>query len=212
MAKRKAGNTTSKEVFITALAALGLLCAPTASAGPIGFNGEYDYATWTASSNIPGPLTTVSTIDGPQQILTLYEPNGSGSGGPSMSGGFDFSHDVAATGTVSFDWAFNWDIDSCCSGFEFYINSTLYNLADGYPGNADANNGGDVSGSFSAPVNAGDTITFEAFTADNCCGAADTVITNFDAPTSGAPEPASMLLFGSGLLGVAIATRMRRKA
>jgi len=53
-------------------------------------------------------------------------------------------------------------------------------------------------------------ITFEAFTADNCCGAANTVINNFDAP--GTPEPATMLLFGSGLLGVTLATRKRRKA
>jgi hypothetical protein len=211
MDKRMTGNTTSKGIFSAALAVLALLCASTASAAPIGFNGDYDYATWTASSGIPGPLTTVSTIDAPQQTLTLFEPDGAFSGGPSESGGFDFSHVVPSTGTVSFDWAFNWDIDNCCSGFEFYVNSTLFNLANGFPGNPDANNGGDVSGSFSTSVNAGDTITFEAFTADNCCGAANTVITNFDAPAD-VPEPASMLLFGSGLLGVASAARKRRGA
>jgi hypothetical protein len=204
------GNTTSKVVFVIALAVGILLVTPTASAATIGFNGYYDYPTWTASSNITGPLTTVSTIDATHQTLTLYEPDGNYSGGPRMAGGFDFSHTVNGAGTVSFDWAFNWDIDSCCSGFVFYINSTEYDLANGYPADPYASNGGDLSGSFTASVNAGDTIKFEAFTADNCCNAANTVITNFDAPA--APEPASMLLFGSGLLVVAIAARKRRTA
>jgi hypothetical protein len=177
-----------------------LMFVGAAFAAPIGFNGAYDYATWTASSNIPGPLTTVSTIDGTQQTLTLYEPDGESSGGPNMAGGFDFSHTVLATGTVSFDWAFNWDIDACCSGFNFYINSTLYNLANGYPGNPGNNTGGNGSGFFSALVSAGDTITFQAFTADNCCDAANTVITNFDA--SEVPEPVSMMLLGTGLAGI----------
>jgi hypothetical protein len=204
------GHMTSKGVLTAALVAVGLVCASTASAAAIGFNGIYDYATWTASSNISGPLTTVRTIDGTQQILTLYEPNGNSVGGPIQPGGFDFSHIVAATGTVSFHWAFDWSIDTCCSGFVFYINSTEYDLANGYPGNPSRNTGGNASGDFSAAVNAGDTIKFEAFTEDNCCGAANTVITNFDAPS--VPEPASMLLFGSGLLAVAIAARKRRSA
>jgi len=134
-------NTTTKSLLIAAVAVLGLLCAATASAAPIGFNGFYDYATWTSSSNISGPLTMVSTIDGPQQTLTLYEPNGNFSGGPDQPGGFDFSHTVATAGTVSFNWAFNWDVDICCSGFVFYINSTEYDLANGYPGNIYRNTG-----------------------------------------------------------------------
>ena len=211
MSKRLRAERTIRGWVVKTLAASAILCAPTAFAATIGFNGYYDYATWTASTNISGPSTTVSTIDGTQQTLTLFEPDGADFGGPNMEGWFNFSHTVGSTGNVSFDWAFNWDIDSCCSGFNFYINSTLYNLADGYPGNPYFDNGGDLSGTFSAPVVAGDTITFQAFTADNCCEAANTVITNFDAGT-GAPEPGSALLFGIGIAGILLGRRLNRRS
>jgi len=177
--------------WIAALLFSGALFVPAATASTIGFNGDYDYATWTASSNIPGPATTVRTIDDSQQTLTLYEPDGADFDGPVQAGEFDFSHTVSVTGMVSFDWTFNWDIDACCSGFGFYINSSLYQLA--FDGNA--------SGSFSAPVTAGDTITFAAFTDDNCCQSANTVITNF-AATSNTPEPGSAFLVAAGLAGL----------
>jgi hypothetical protein len=177
-----------------------------AHATTTGFNGTYDYATWTSSNTIGAP--TASTIDGTQQTLTLYEPNDSDDG---FSGDqtFNFSHVVASSGTVSFDWAFNWDVDSCCSGFNFYVNNTLYNLADGYPGNGDGNGGGDGSGSFSIAVNAGDTISFGSYSEDGCCGAADTVITNFDAPAA-VPEPSSFALLSSGMAGFEYIRRRRR--
>lgn len=202
------GYSSRSRVFV-ALAALVLLSAAAASAAPVGFNGYYDYSTWTFSTNLPPPLTTFSVIDGPQQTLTLYEPDGESFGGPGTEGWYNFSHTVGASGTVSFDWAFNWDIDACCSGFNFYINSTMYNLANGYPGNAYNDTGGNASGFFSALVNAGDTITFQAFTADNCCLAANTVITNFDAP-SGIPEPGSALLLGAGLVGIWSLRRLKQ--
>jgi hypothetical protein len=193
-------------VLVLGLAALAQLSTPQANAAALGFNGFYDYATWSATSDLAGPLTTVSSIDGSQQTLTLYEPDGCFSGGDCAPGGFQFSHTVGATGLVSFHWQFNWDIDPCCSGFNFYINSTAFNLAGDVTG-------GDASGDFSAPVSAGDVITFEAFTADNCCSAANTVITNFDAGVgpSGVPEPATVMLMGAGIAGLVVRRRLMNR-
>lgn len=192
--------TKIKLALISALAVLGALVSLPSVAAPIGFNGFYDYATWSDTSNIPGPSTNVRSIDASQQTLTLYEPDGASFGGPIQSGSQFFSHTVAQSGTVSFNWAFNWDIDACCSGFSFYINSTLYALANGYDGDPYRNTGGDQSGFFSAAVNVGDTIKFAASTADNCCRAAHTTITNFDAPSS-VPEPGCLALLAAGLAG-----------
>jgi len=190
---------------IWAIAPLAIAFAAAPALAQTGFNGFYDYSTWTSVATDGGPV--YSSIDGPQQTLTLYEPDANWDWVPQE---FQFSHVVAASGTVSFDWVFDATGDSCCSGLNFYVNGNLANLTGGYFGNSYNFSSDYVTGSYSVAVNAGDTITFGAFSADGCCGPSINTITNFQAP-GGVPEPASwaMMVGGFGLVGGAM--RSRRK-
>ncbi|MGA8147827.1 MAG: IPTL-CTERM sorting domain-containing protein [Gallionellaceae bacterium] len=176
----------SKSGFSVILMFLSALFCLPAYAATVGFNGYYDYSTWTKSSTFGDPV--VSSVDGPQQTLTIMEPN-SGNGLGAQE--YDLSHVVESSGTVSFDWSFDSTVDDCCSGLNFYVNGVLHNLIGGNfvnPGNFSTTTG---SGHFSIAVNAGDTITFGAFSEDGCCGASTNIISNFSAPT-GATVPTSI--------------------
>ncbi|MGC2459306.1 MAG: IPTL-CTERM sorting domain-containing protein [Gallionellaceae bacterium] len=188
-----------------------LFCLP-AYAAPVGFNGYYDYSTWTKSSTFGDPV--VSSVDGPQQTLTIMEPNnGAGGGAPQE---YDLSHVVESSGTVSFDWSFDATVDPCCSGLNFYVNGVLHNLIGGNfvaPGNFSSTTG---SGSFSIAVNAGDTITFGGFSEDGCCGASTNIISNFSAPTVATSIPTlsqwGMIMLSSLLaFGAVFALRRQRQ-
>lgn len=199
----------SKRLYMLALQCLlGLACASAAQATPLGFNGFYDYSTWTSTATVGGPV--YSSVDASHQTLTMMEPDGCVAG--CFAQEFQFSHVVAASGTVSFDWIFDARVDACCSGLNFYINGTLYNLtggtlADPYGNFPTSPIYGYANGSFSAAVNAGDTITFAAMTADSCCRASTNIISAFDAPTTDLPEPSTIAILGLGLAGVGMSRR-----
>ena len=143
------------------------------------------------------------------------EPNNSGVGGiPGGPQEYDLSHVVQSSGVVSFDWRFDASIDPCCSGLNFYVNGVLHNLTGGYFGNPSKYDGNVVTGHFSIPVNAGDTIKFGAFSEDGCCGATTNTITNFSAPGTPTAIPTLSewgMIILSGLLALGTFVVLRRK-
>lgn len=197
------GSSLSSFVWLLLAALLAGMFSTAAQAE--GFTGFYSFGSWTTAQG-PGSapnFTTFASVDGTQQTLTLEEPEGTCCSPIE----FTFSHVVASGGTVSFDWTFNWDADPCCSGLNFYVNGTLYNLANGSFPDAGNSDDGNASGTFTIAVNAGDTIAFGAFSQDGCCLAAISTITNFFAPDflemlSG---EAAILSAGQALVGGCIA-------
>jgi len=189
-----------------------LFCLPAYAA--TGFTGFYTFSSWTKTSTFGDSV--VASVDASQQTMTILEPdNSAGNGAPQE---YDVSHVVQGSGTVSFDWSFDATIDACCSGFNFYVNGVLHSLANGNFTNPSNFASTTASGHFSIAVNAGDTITFGAFSEDGCCGAATNVITNFSAPGGGAAAAAIptlsqwglITLSGLLLLGGAVSIRRRQ--
>lgn len=166
-----------------------------AFADDIGFAGNYAAGNWTYSnngSNASGNITsTTMTIQG-------------GSTGTSYccSSSTSFSTVAAYSGTISFNWSFtNYDQDP---GYDF----PFYVVVNGDPQYLNGGPLGVSSGTISFHINAGDTFGFGVYSSDQLYGPGVLTVTNFQS-VGDVPEPASLILMGTGLVGAAGSLRKR---
>ncbi len=139
------------------------------------FSGFYDPSNFTlTNTNADG---TVNTTDAPSSITLT--------GGNNLSGAFgttDYTTTALGDGQVSFDWDYlSFNTSPEFDPFGFLLNGDFTQLTD---------NNGSISQSdgFTTSVQEGDIFGWRIATIDNAFGAAQTTISNFEAPVP-APEP-----------------------
>jgi len=174
-------------------AALMLVVSPQAQASIVGFQGPYDPANWTLTTN--GGNGSVDTSGAPASVMLV------GSDAGSFSQIFtDFTTLAVGDGLVSFSWDYitfdsggpSWD------PFGYLLGGTFTQLTD--------NGGGQSqSGSASFSVLAGQTFGFRVNSVDDTTGPAQSIISSFEAPGAAIPEPgtwaaAALLAGGAGFM------------
>jgi hypothetical protein len=167
--------------------------APVAQADFIG-----DYAV----SNFRCIDTNADGCDSPPNGVLSITLTG-GNNGSGFPGTTDFVTTATGTGVVLFDYSYDSTDDPAWDWAGFLRGSTFWMLADS----------SGQSGSASFPVTLGETFGFRVETADNTNEPGFFTITNFSAPSGGAPipEPGSLPVM-LALAGAAVWTRwqMRR--
>lgn len=150
---------------------------------------------------------TLSTTNNSNGFVTTNAPSGfyiQGSDGVCCGDQHTtYSTTLAAAETVSFDWNAH---SNDAGGFyydPFSISVNGVNLV--YVTGIPYQTGYDASGSFTYNFNAGDTLAFDIYSTDGCCGPGTATISNYNET----PEPGSLFLLGSGLVG--LGGTLRRK-
>jgi len=194
-------------VLLTAV----LCLIQTVSATTMGFKDAYDVSNWTFTAPYKGGAVDTSGAPGSVKMTSSWDWN---------YGNWELAKfELAAPedALISFHWDYHttdgagskWD------RFGWILNGVWKQLTYCNPCEQGwANNNNHIWGDNSFQVKAGDTFGFY-FYSDGYYGHATTVISNFKAttpqldPPAMVPEPASLFLFGVGILGLSRALRKK---
>lgn len=176
-----------------------VMASGTALADDVGFTGNYGVGNFTANAN--GGTGSVDTSGAPGSI-TIHGNNNGFSGIDTT-----FLTTAAYSGVITFTW--NYTSDDPDSGFDFpfYVVVAGQNVLCCSSINFGQTASG--SGTVSFFISAGQTFGWGITSTDGVFGPGHLTISNFS--SAQVPEPASMILLGSGLVG-AVGTLRKRFA
>ena len=167
----------------------------------IGFSGSYDPANWTFLNTGASTNGSVDPSSAPSSITLTGGSSGYGSGAT------NYTVVVATSGTWSFDWNYSSTDISNYDTANFLLNGSPTFLAT---------NNSQGGSSVSIPVNLGDTIGFQVFSADNSYGPGVLTVSNFMAPEVEVPFEFSpglgLLLLGGGWGAVNLRQFVKRRS
>ncbi len=149
-----------------------------------GFSGTYAPTNWTLSQiNSNG---TVNTGSAPGSIAMTS------SNGLFGSGQTNYSITVPCTGIVSFNWSYTTPDGPSFDSPTYSINGGPFSILPGFS----FTGGNNQNGTFNVLLNAGQSLTLQAYSSDNFGGACTTVFSNFNAPYS-TPSTQSVTWFNA---------------
>ena len=190
LASFSATKSSNLASFLAPIALGSALMGLTAnSAQAAGFSGIYAPSNWTQLIVEDG---SVDTTNAPSSILVIgSNSRGGANGQQGTPGTTDFTIAAPSTGQISVDWAYSTDDNNASyDPFGYILNGNFTKLTDDALKNQ--------SGVASFAVVAGDIFGFSQRSNDSKWGRAQTIISNFPAPTSGpASAPAPLPLFGA---------------
>ena len=181
---------------VLTLSLIALLATPALAT----FMGPYEVTNWVQSPD----GGTIDLSGAPDSIVLVGSNTAGDSPGPESF--TNFTIELLFDGTIMFDWEYlTTDIDGPgLDPFGYLVNGDFFQLTDDNGPNSQ-------SGWESVIVFGGDIFGFEVYSVDSALGPAMVTIDKFSGPVEAnpVPEPGTMMLLGSGLIGLGMWRRRK---